>query len=401
MARTERVLFVHAHPDDETLETGGTIATLIESGAEVTVLTCTRGERGEVIPDDLKPALESHAAMAALREAELARAMKDLGVTDHRYLGDRNARWSGASDRVYVDSGMSWGKRGAKAADHTDARSLTAAAFSDVASDVASVLISVGPDAVVSYDERGGYGHPDHIRAYDAARHAADIYGVPFFAVRPVDARDISLSVDVTAVLDRKRAALAEYRSQLSIEGDEVVFPGGQRRPIGAVESYALVGSTSDEPVAFSDQHPLARFVVATLAAIIGVCIGALLSVYNQSTAPIAGQQVWVGVVAAIAISAAILAGLRLAFDSRIVAAFAAVGMIVIVGLLSALGNGGSVLIPWNGPGITWQIAPTVIGLVVVAWPRRRRIRPGKIEGRSIVIAPAVIAPQKAPSKGS
>src|SRR3984957_1317473 len=113
MARAERVLFVHAHPDDETLETGGTIAALVDRGAKVTVLTCTRGERGEIIPDDLRPALESKAAMAKLREAELAAAMKILGVTDHRYLGDRNARWSGAADRVYVDSGMSWGKPGA------------------------------------------------------------------------------------------------------------------------------------------------------------------------------------------------------------------------------------------------------------------------------------------------
>lgn len=411
MDRAERVLFVHAHPDDETIETGGTIAALVDQRAIVTVLTCTRGERGEVIPDDLKPALKSHAAMSKLRQAELARAMKALGVTDHRYLGDRNASWSGETDRVFVDSGMSWGKRGAQAGTEWDAESFTAAAFSDVASDIASVIISVDADAVVSYDERGGYGHPDHIRTQDAARYAADIYGVPFFAIRPAGARDATLSIDVTGYLDRKRAALAAYRSQLTVEGDELVFPGGQRRPIGTVESYALIPPESDARVPFADQPPVARFAVATLAGVIGVCLGALLSVYNQSTAVTAGESIWVGAIAGIAIAAAILAGLRLAFGTRIVSAFAAGGMIAIVGILSSLGSGGSVLIPWNGPGILWQIAPTAIALVVLAWPRGRRLSPGKIAGRSIVIAPSVIArdpiaqrgnsEQKAPSKGS
>jgi N-acetyl-1-D-myo-inositol-2-amino-2-deoxy-alpha-D-glucopyranoside deacetylase len=389
MARAERVLFVHAHPDDETIETGGTIATLVDAGAEVCVLTCTRGERGEVIPDDLKPALASHDALARVREKELASAMKILGVTDHRYLGDRGARWSGAVDRAYVDSGMSWGKRGAQPGTDDDPESLTAATFSSVASDIASVIIAVGPDAVVSYDARGGYGHPDHIRVHDAARHAADIYGVPFYEIRSDGARgNPSVAVDIAPVLPRKRAALAAYRSQLTVDGDEIVFSGGQRRPIATFESYSFVESESDAPVTFADQHPLARFATATLAGLIGVCVGALLSVYNQSTASIAGQNIWVGAIAAVLITAAVLAGLRLAFGTRIVSAFAAAGVIIMVGLLSSLGSGGSVIIPWNGPGITWQIAPTAIALVVLAWPRRRRSAPGRIKGRSLVIAP-------------
>jgi hypothetical protein len=69
--------------------------------------------------------------------------------------------------------------------------------------------------------------------------------------------------------------------------------------------------------------------------------------------------------------------------------------MIVMVGLLSSLGGGGSVIIPWNGPGILWQIAPTAIALIVIAWPQGRQSGPGKLEGRSIVIAP-----EPAPSKG-
>ena len=74
----ERVLFVHAHPADESIVTGGTIATLVDRRASVTVLTCTRGEG-----------------------AELAAALAELGVTDHRWLGDSNARWAGREPRRY------------------------------------------------------------------------------------------------------------------------------------------------------------------------------------------------------------------------------------------------------------------------------------------------------------
>jgi N-acetyl-1-D-myo-inositol-2-amino-2-deoxy-alpha-D-glucopyranoside deacetylase len=386
MADAERVLFVHAHPDDETIETGGTIATLIDRGALVTVLTCTRGERGEVVPADLKPALESHEAMATLRAGELSAAMAALGVRDHRYLGDDDARWSGESGRSYVDSGMRWGKRGAEAAGNVDPATLTAADLADVTSDIASVIIAVGPDAVVSYDENGGYGHPDHVRVHDAARRAADIYGVPFYSIVPDRSEGIprrvidrAVSVDVAPVIERKRAALEAYRSQLTVERDTVVLSGGQRVPITAVERFELRDPASVEPVAFSDQHPASRFVLMVLAGIIGVAFGALLSVYNQSTALLAGQPIWIGAIGAILVSAALLAGFRLVFGTRVVAGFAAVGMIVIVGILSVLGAGGSVLIPWNGPGIVWQIAPAILGVAVVVWPQRGRPRPGRI----------------------
>jgi len=378
MANTERILFVHAHPDDETITTGGTIATLIDRGSQVTVLTCTRGERGEVIPEDLKPALESREAMTQLRESELASAMAALGVTDHRYLGSQGARWSGSSDRTYVDSGMRWGARGAEASGDVDPVSLTSADFTDVTSDVASVVIAVGPDAVVSYDAHGGYGHPDHIRVHEAARRAADLYGVPFYEILGPDIEAIpsgGITVDITPVLDRKRRALDAYRSQLTLDGDAIVLSGGQRVPLLNVERFALRESQSSEPLAFSDQHPAARFAVTVLAGVIGVAFGGLLSVYNQSTAVIGGNPVWVGAIAAIAITAALLTGIRLAFDSRVVAGFSAVGLVVIVGVFSVLGLGGSEIIPANGPGILWEIAPTIVAVIVLVWPRSRSSR--------------------------
>jgi N-acetyl-1-D-myo-inositol-2-amino-2-deoxy-alpha-D-glucopyranoside deacetylase len=390
MADGERVLFVHAHPDDETIDTGGTIAALVAGGAHVTVLTCTRGERGEVIPDDLKRALESRATMAELRESELTIAMSALGVTDHRYLGMSGARWQGHGDRSYVDSGMRWGTRGAEAIDDADPSTLTSADFADVTSDIASVIIASDPGAVISYDENGGYGHPDHLRVHDAARRAADLYGVPFFAVRP-ERQDAtgsalasepgvskpSVSVDISAVLDRKRAALAAYRSQLTLDGDTIELSGGQRFPVGVEERYDLLDPESGDDIPFSQARPGVRFAVYVLVGIVGAVFGALLTVYNQATAVIAGQNIWVGVIASVVITAALFVGLRLAFETRVVAGFAAVAMIVVVGVLSLLGAGGSVVIPWNGPGITWQVAPTIVAFVVLIWPQKREPRAG------------------------
>src|SRR5690606_31265526 len=108
----EHVVFVHAHPDDETISTGGTIASLVEAGVGVTVVTCTRGERGEVIPPELQHLEGDGPALAGVREGELAAAMAALGVTDHRYLGDSNARAAGLAPRRYADSGMVWGADG-------------------------------------------------------------------------------------------------------------------------------------------------------------------------------------------------------------------------------------------------------------------------------------------------
>ncbi|HEY1530288.1 MAG TPA: PIG-L family deacetylase [Galbitalea sp.] len=374
------MLFVHAHPDDETLDTGGTIATLVERGAIVTVLTCTRGERGEVIPDDLNGALESPESLAAVRTAELAAAMKALGVTDHRYLGDVNARWNGQPVRKYSDSGMEWGPRGAEPSARQDPGSLTAAEFSDVAADIAAVIVATQPSVVVSYDANGGYGHPDHIRTREAALRAAQVYAVPFYEITDRG----SVAVDVSSVLARKRAALAAYRSQLTIDGDSVVLSGGQRRPIAPVERFELVVDRSSEPIPFSEQHPAARFFAAVIGGVIGVALGALLTVYNQITLPIGGQPIWIGAIAGILVVAAIFVGFRLAFATRVVPAFAALGMVAIVTVLSFETAGGSVLIPQNGPGILWEISPPVLAVLALAWPQGRRRGPGRISSQQV-----------------
>jgi N-acetyl-1-D-myo-inositol-2-amino-2-deoxy-alpha-D-glucopyranoside deacetylase len=404
MPDAERVLFVHAHPDDETIDTGGTIASLIARGAAVTVLTCTRGERGETMSAEFESALASADAMATLRMSELSAAMTALGVTDHRYLGDADARWSGRSPRRYNDSGMAWGANGAGPSDDHDPASLTAAEFGEVAADVAAVLVDVSPSAIVSYDAHGGYGHPDHIRAHDAARRAAEVYHVPFYSVQPAadgaacagadaggrgggaDAGGGAsgagagyghIHVDLADVLDRKRAALAAYRSQLRLDGDTLEFPGGQRRPLGAVETFILESADDDEPIAFRDQQPTARFFAAVLGGVFGIALGALLTVYNGYTAPFAGQKgIWIGGILSVVVLSALFVGFRLAFATRIVPGFAAIGAIVMIAIYSFPSGSGSILITQSGPGLLFEIAPPVIAFVVLIWPSPRWSRP-------------------------
>jgi N-acetyl-1-D-myo-inositol-2-amino-2-deoxy-alpha-D-glucopyranoside deacetylase len=381
MSETERVLFVHAHPDDESLTTGGTIATLIDRGANVTVLTCTRGEQGEVIPDDLQYALHDRDTLTGLRETELRSAMAALGVTDHRFLGSPDARWSGRQPRRYLDSGMKWGENGAEAADEIDVDSLTAAEQAEVAADIAAVILDVKPQAVISYDETGGYGHPDHVRAFEAAQRAAEVYDVPFFAIKPSESTDASLlSVDVTPVLDRKRAALEAYRSQVVVDGDDYLLSNGSRHPIDHVEKFARTGATAGGELPFT-KHPWSyKIALSVLAFAVGAVSGALLTVFHQTTLTIGSVAVPTGLIIGLLIVAALLIGLRVLYATRVVSFWAAVGIIGAVALFSAESPGGSVLVQAGVTGTVWALGPTVIAFLVLAWPQIQRRPAGKLE---------------------
>jgi N-acetyl-1-D-myo-inositol-2-amino-2-deoxy-alpha-D-glucopyranoside deacetylase len=376
MTETERVLFVHAHPDDESITTGGTIATLVDRGARVTVLTCTRGERGEVIPDDLQYVLSDLDAVAELRECELAQAMAILGVEDHRYLGAPGARAAAKRPRRYLDSGMKWGASGAEAVDELDEQSLTAAEFAEVASDIAAVIADVRPHAIVTYDADGGYGHPDHVLAHEASRRAADAYDVPFFTIQLTEstAPDL-LSVDAAAAFDRKRAALERYRSQVIVRGDTFEFSNGDVHPIDRVEKFRRVRADDAEDTPFAELPLPQRVVSCLLALAVGAVAGAILTVFHASTA--AG--VPIGLIGGLVIIAALLIGTRLAYGTRVVALFAAIGLICAIALLSLESAGGSVLVQANAAGTVWLLAPIVIALVVIAWPQTRRSPPGRI----------------------
>ena len=374
--RAERVLFVHAHPDDETLATGATIATLVQRGAQVTVLTCTRGELGEVIPADLQHL--SGAGLGVHRERELDVALAALGVTDHRLLGQPGARWTGRDPRRYLDSGMSWGPRGAGPLLAPDPASLTAADLGEVAADIAAVVLSVEPDVVVSYAADGGYGHPDHLRAHEAARAAADVLDVPFYVVDSPGTRRGPVRVETGPVLDRKRAALEAHRTQVTVEGDSYSLSSGGPKPIAATESFTRVRRAG---TGFSEQRLPARIAAGVLAAVLGVFTGATLTAAHQAAVQVGAVAVPWGIVAALVITAALLLGLRLVFETRIVALCAAAGLLAASAVLSMQSVGGSVLVPANPVGYAWSFGPVLIALVVLAWPRVRRLTPDRQVG--------------------
>ena len=371
---SRHVLFVHAHPDDETITTGGTIATLVDAGVGVTILTCTRGERGEVIPSALAHLEGAGPELAEHRAAELAEAVRILGVSDHRFLGAADARLADLPPRRYLDSGMVWGESGPEPVPDPDDESLCSAPLEEVAADIAAVIADVHPDAVVSYDANGGYGHPDHIRVHQATRRAADVMAVPFFEVEAADAAASAAvhRVDVTPVLPRKTRALQAHQTQVTVDGDHFALSSGPSLPIAAEESYRRVGGPPPG-VPFREQSLAARTFACVVALVLGVGVGVLGTVTHPSTIVVAGVSIPLGMIAAILVATALMIGLRLIFDSRVPATFAALGMATVLLVFAQAGPGGSVLIPADVPGYTWTFGVPLIAALVIVWPRLPR----------------------------
>jgi N-acetyl-1-D-myo-inositol-2-amino-2-deoxy-alpha-D-glucopyranoside deacetylase len=368
----ESVLFVHAHPDDETITTGGTIAALVDAGTRVTVLTCTRGELGEVIPAELQYLLDDRAALAAWRETELAGAMAALGVTDHRWLGAADARWQGLEPRRYVDSGMRWGKNGAEALESVAGDSLSAAPLDTVAADIAAVIGDVEATAVVSYDARGGYGHPDHVRAHDASVRAAEVMGIPFFEF--VTAGDGSVVVDVAPVAGRKRAALAAHRTQLTVRGDDLVLSNGVAQPIALVETFGRPAPPSGE-VPYRDLAPGTKVLVSLVFLALGALVGLLMTAVHQADVVVAGVALPWGLVLGLVATVGLVVGSRVLTGTRYIPALVAVGLMGMTAFLASPTRGGSVIVAANPAGYIWTFAPAVITLVALAWPNLARDR--------------------------
>jgi N-acetyl-1-D-myo-inositol-2-amino-2-deoxy-alpha-D-glucopyranoside deacetylase len=377
----ERVLFVHAHPDDESLTTGGTIATLVGRGASVTVVTCTRGELGEVIPSDMKYLEGSGEPLVELRTAELASALAILGVTDHRFLGADGARRAGIPARRYADSGMRWGAAGAEPPATMSEDALCAAPFGEVAADLATVIDDVKPDAVISYNAGGGYGHPDHLRAHEVSLRAAEVMGVPFFAIEPDQAAG-QITVDVTAVFDRKKDAMRAHRSQITIEGDSFSLSSGPSQPITRVERFSRMRPPELQAVAWKDQGIGIHLLAWILALVVGAAVGGIATVNHQYSAAVFGVDVPVGIIATLLIVAALLVGLRIVFAGRLVAALASIGILAVIATLSLAGGGGSVLVPANEAGYLLTYGPAAIALVVLAWPAAGTFHRDKIAVR-------------------
>ena len=158
-----RMLLVHAHPDDESIGTGATMAKYAAEGAVVTLVTCTLGELGEVIPPELAHlAWDAGGGLGQHRIAELAAACAALGVKDHRFLGGAG-RWR--------DSGM----MGTPSNDWPG--SFWQADVDEAARALLAVITEVRPQVLVTYDDNGFYGHPDHIQAHRVAWRAFEMAG--------------------------------------------------------------------------------------------------------------------------------------------------------------------------------------------------------------------------------
>lgn len=165
---------VHAHPDDETLTSGALLSSAVRAGRPATVVTCTRGERGEVI-GAAQHALEGDGpALGRHREIEIAAAMTALGGVDQVFLD----ALPGPATR-YVDSGMAWveGLSHAGAAAELPPGALVAAELDETAGRLATWLAVRAPELLVTYEPGGGYGHPDHIRTHQIVLRAVELLG--------------------------------------------------------------------------------------------------------------------------------------------------------------------------------------------------------------------------------
>lgn len=156
-----RLLLVHAHPDDEVVGTGATIARYVAEGAHVTLVTCTLGEEGEIhVPELAQLAADQADQLGGYRISEWRAAGAALGLTDARFLGGAGR---------FRDSGM----MGTPA--NENPRAFWQADLDEAAGLVADVVREIRPQVVVTYDPNGFYGHPDHIQAHRVAMRGVEL----------------------------------------------------------------------------------------------------------------------------------------------------------------------------------------------------------------------------------
>jgi N-acetyl-1-D-myo-inositol-2-amino-2-deoxy-alpha-D-glucopyranoside deacetylase len=229
-----RLLLVHAHPDDESIGTGATMAKYAAEGAQVTLVTCTLGELGEIIPADLAHlAAGREDRLGEYRIGELAAACAALGVTDHRFLGGAG-RWR--------DSGM-MGTPGNDAPG-----SFWRADPGQAAAALAEVIGEVRPQVMVSYDDHGGYGHPDHIQAHRVTMRAFRLAAAgphpvaKLYATARPDSAQVTTEIDARRYLPAKRAAMRAHATQITLlDDDSFALSNNVRQVLLGREYYTLL----------------------------------------------------------------------------------------------------------------------------------------------------------------
>jgi len=264
-----RALLVHAHPDDETINNGATMAFYAAMGAQVTLVTCTRGEEGEILTPELSHLASSDTdALGEHRETELANAMQALGITDFRFLAQGEGR--------YRDSGM----MGTEVNNRSDV--FWQADLEEAADHLVKIIEEIKPHILITYDEIGGYGHPDHIQAHRVAMRASEksdwqiqkIYwntmpksvlaesmakmkelGSDFFGADSVDdlpfAKDdsfVTTLIDGNSYVEAKMAAMKAHHTQISLDGPFFALSDNLGLQVWGNEYYTLVKGEKSAP---------------------------------------------------------------------------------------------------------------------------------------------------------
>ena len=272
MSTHQRLLLVHAHPDDETINNGATMAKYAAAGAQVTLVTCTRGEEGEVlVPSLANLASSADDKLGEHRVIELTNAMAVLGIKDFRFLGAPNKKWR--------DSGM----MGTEPNNRKDV--FWQVDLDEAAQELVKIILEIKPQVMIAYDEIGGYGHPDHIKAHLVAMRAAELaadagwqiskiywntmprsviqkgidkmkeIGSDFFGAESADDLPFAKPDELVTSLisapdyvDQKMAAMKAHETQISIDGPFFALSNNLGLSIWGDEYYTLVKGDKAAP---------------------------------------------------------------------------------------------------------------------------------------------------------
>jgi N-acetyl-1-D-myo-inositol-2-amino-2-deoxy-alpha-D-glucopyranoside deacetylase len=256
----QRLMLVHAHPDDETIGQGATMAGYVARGTQVTLVTCTLGEEGEVLVPELEHlASDRDDTLGQHRITELANAMKELGVTDHRFLGGPGR---------YRDSGMVWHENGhATAGEDVKEGTFWRADLLEASALLVEIIREVRPQVLVTYDEFGGYGHPDHIQAHRVATYGTALAAVASFRPDLGPAWDVAKVYWSAMSANRMREGLRALRAAGDLTSFEGMDPEGPLPPFMVTDDLLSAVVEADD---FADVKIRAMRAHATQIAVDG-----------------------------------------------------------------------------------------------------------------------------------
>lgn len=352
----KRLLVVHAHPDDEAIYTGHLIAQTVANGGEVLVVTLTRGERGKTQVPELAALNSDPLAMADYRENELRNSAEILGA-DFKLLGTR----------AYKDTGLrvnSMGRVGRPR--RISELSLASVSVKVVAGELVRVMKDFRPDSVVTYNARGGFGHPDHKATHHATVLALRQYRPkgrpPKFWVIAEPGERFDHEVQGAPTVEQKRRALLAHRSQVLVSGDEYSFTRDESHRIDEPERFRL---TNPSPIV--TLRPMLTFFWAIPLGFLVALAGTLL---HQTTLD-GGFQLglWVSLVMVGSLALA----LRLLRNSRGALYLMTGSLAVTVFWLTQRHQAGEVLIPANQSGLVWAYGSVAVCFIIMLFPRLAR----------------------------